>query len=78
MMAQIFDIGNRYLQREETVHLAVDLIDRLFLSGGEKEVELLSPVFVPTSEILDLLCKTPPRCASEITTEDERLYEKEE
>ena len=42
------------------------------------EVDLLSPVFVPTSEILDLLCKTPPRSASEITSEDERLYEMEE
>lgn len=31
-MAQIFDIGNRYLQREETVHLAVELIDRIFLN----------------------------------------------
>jgi hypothetical protein len=45
-MAQIFDIGNRYVQREETVHLAVELIDRLFLGGSEKAIDLLQTVFV--------------------------------
>lgn len=59
VMAQIFDIGNRYVQREETVHLAVELIDRLFLQSNS--VELLTPVFVPTQEVLDVLCRTPPR-----------------
>lgn len=46
-MAQIFDMGNRYLQREETVHLAVELIDRIFLHGNEKTVELLASIFIP-------------------------------
>ena len=52
-MAQIFDIGNRYVLREETVHLAVELVDRLFLR--EKAIEILSPVFVPSLELISIL-----------------------
>ena len=66
-MAQIFDIGNRYVQREETVHLAVELIDRLFLSAGDRAIELMSPTFVPSSEILDVLCRTPPRAGASLS-----------
>lgn len=77
-MAQIFDIGNRYVQREETVHLAVELIDKLFLNGGDRAVELLTPVFVPTQEVLDVLCRTPPRAGALISEEEEELLEKEE
>ena len=44
-MAQIYDIGNRYLQREETVHLAVELIDIVFLAKGEKHGTLLHALF---------------------------------
>lgn len=47
-MAQIFDIGNRYVQREETVHLAVELIDKIFLQGGDKTVDLLGHIFIST------------------------------
>ena len=51
-MAQIFDIGNRYLQREETVHLAVELIDRIFLHGGEHHLTLLKPIFTTNQQHL--------------------------
>ncbi len=44
-MAQIYDIGNRYLQREETVHLAVELIDQVFLQKGEHHGTLLQALF---------------------------------
>jgi Cyclin, N-terminal domain len=44
-MAQIFDIGNRYLQREETVHLAVELIDRVFLNYGNHHATLFKEIF---------------------------------
>ena len=54
-MAQIFDIGNRYVQREETVHLAVELVDRLFLSGTPQSLALLSPTFVPSLELISML-----------------------
>lgn len=44
-MAQIFDIGNRYLQREETVHLAVELIDRVFIIEGIHHATLFKEIF---------------------------------
>ena len=78
MMAQIFDIGNRYVQREETVHLAVELVDKLFLSASDRAVEFMSPIFVPSSEILDLLCRTPPRPGTRLSQEEETLLEREE
>jgi hypothetical protein len=50
-MAQIFDIGNRYLQREETVHLAVELIDRIFLNeDGWQGPEFSNKVNIPSNE----------------------------
>lgn len=58
--------------------MAVELIDRLFLSGGDRAVDLLSPVFVPSTEMLEILCKTPPRPGSELTREEEMNLEREE
>ena len=46
----MFDIGNRYVQREETVHLAVELIDRLFLQGGDQVVGLMNEIFAPHAD----------------------------
>lgn len=37
MINVMFEIGKRFKQRDETTHLAVDLIDRFFISSGKKE-----------------------------------------
>jgi hypothetical protein len=41
MIIVMFEIGKRFQQREETLHLAVDLIDRFFL-GSENKSEISS------------------------------------
>jgi hypothetical protein len=47
----MFDIGKRFKQREETIHLAVDLIDRYFLSSKDK-----SEISSKTLALYELTC----------------------
>jgi hypothetical protein len=60
------------------VHLAVELVDRLFLNGDDVAIQLLTPVFVPSQEVLGVLYMTPPRAGKILSEEEETLLEKEE
>lgn len=42
------------------MHLAVELVDRLFLSCNERSIDLLGPVFVPSLELIAILSQSSP------------------
>lgn len=39
LVTQIFDISKRFVLREESIHLAIELLDRLFLDKLDEPIE---------------------------------------
>lgn len=55
------------------MHLAVELVDRLFLSCNERSIDLLGPVFVPSLELIAILSQSSPS-----SDQEEIILKKEE
>jgi hypothetical protein len=67
MVNQIFELGKRFKQRDETLHLAVEIMDRLFLSSNSSSGSEKTFGFEMNFFKVDLSSKSTDRALYEIT-----------